>query len=86
MTLSAPTLNAVVDLNTGGDAGIPLTPGFYSRRAGLIVTDRYGNAVPDGTVLNLGVLDSVLSAGTTGSTTASSAVLTDAAAHSLLTM
>ena len=44
MVLSAPSLDAIVDLNTGGDAGIPLTPGFYSRRAGLIVTDRYGNA------------------------------------------
>jgi len=80
MALSAPTLNAIVDLNTGGDAGIPLTPGFYSRRAGLIVTDRYGNAVANGTVINLGVLDSVISAGTTGSTTAASAVLTDAGA------
>ena len=68
MVLSAPTLNAVVDLNTGGDAGIPLTPGFYSRRAGLIVTDRYGNAVPDGTTINLGFLDSVISAGEQGET------------------
>ncbi|RJP35992.1 MAG: hypothetical protein C4548_16565, partial [Desulfobacteraceae bacterium] len=77
MALSAPTLNAIVDLNTGGDAGIPLTPGFYSRRAGLIVTDRYGNAVADGTVINLGVLDSVISAGTTGDTTAGNTRMRD---------
>jgi hypothetical protein len=80
MALSAPSMNAVVDLNRGADAGIPLTPGFYSRRAGLVVTDRYGNAVPDGTVLNLGVLDSVIATGTTGSTTSGNAVLTDAGA------
>ncbi len=79
MALSAPTLNAVVNLNAGGDSGIPLTPGFYSRRAGLIVTDRYGNAVPDGTVINLGVLDSVISAGTTGDTVAGNTRLRDAA-------
>ncbi|MCF8024234.1 MAG: hypothetical protein K9K82_01950 [Desulfobacteraceae bacterium] len=68
IALSAPTLNAIVNLNEETDAGISERPGFYSRRAGLIVTDRYGNAVQDGTVVNLGVIDSVISAGTTGST------------------
>ncbi len=68
MVLSAPTVDAIVNLNDGPDSGIPLTPGFYSRRAGLIVTDRYGNAVPDGTTINLGFLDSVISAGEQGET------------------
>lgn len=39
-----------------------LENGFYRRKAGLQVTDRYGNAVKDGTVVNLGVLDTVLTA------------------------
>ena len=68
MVLSAPSLDAIVNLNDGPDSGIPQTPGFYSRKAGLLVNDRYGNAVPDGTVINLGVLDSVISAGNAGQT------------------
>ena len=78
LVLSAPTLNAVVNLNDGPDSGIPQTPGFYSRRAGLIVTDRYGNSVPDGTVINLGVLDSVISEGDDGETMQDEDRLTDA--------
>jgi hypothetical protein len=81
MALSAPTLNAVVDLNTGGDAGIPQTPGFYSRRAGLLVTDRWGNPVPDGTTINLGVIDSVIADSGTGSIADGVAELTDASAN-----
>jgi hypothetical protein len=81
MALSAPTLNAVVDLNTGGDAGIPQTPGFYSRRAGLLVTDRWGNPVPDGTTINLGVIDSVIADSGTGSIADGGSVLTDASAN-----
>jgi hypothetical protein len=34
--------------------------GTYRREGGLLVTDRYGNPVADGTVINLGVIDSVL--------------------------
>ncbi len=34
--------------------------GTYRRQGGLLVTDRYGNPVADGTVINLGVIDSVL--------------------------
>lgn len=81
MALSAPSLDAVVNLNEGGEAGIPQTPGFYSRKAGLIVTDKYGNAVPDGTTINLGVIDSVISSGDTGSITNGDAQLTDIKAN-----
>lgn len=67
--------------------------GTYRREGGLLVTDRYGNPVADGTVINLGVIDSVLlsnrapqinygfsSSVTDGnaSTTANSPLLTDA--------
>ena len=34
--------------------------GTYRREGGLLATDRYGNPVADGTVINLGVIDSVL--------------------------
>jgi len=81
MALSAPSLNAVANLNDGGEAGIPQTPGFYSRKAGLIVTDKYGNAVPDGTTINLGVLDTVISSGNTGSKIAGDSQLTDGSAN-----
>jgi hypothetical protein len=37
-----------------------LNNGTYRREGGLLVTDRYGNPVADGTVINLGVIDSVL--------------------------
>lgn len=80
LSLSAPQWDAVVDLNTGSDEGIPQTPGFYSRTAGLSVLDRWGNAVPDGTVINIGVMDTVLSAGNTGSIGENSDVFTDTGA------
>lgn len=75
------------------EAGIQnMGNGTYRREGGLLVTDRYGNPVADGTVINLGVIDSVLlsnrapqinygfgSTVTDGnaSTTANSTVLTD---------
>jgi hypothetical protein len=52
--------------------------GIYRRVGKGIVTDRYGNSVPDGTAIYLGLTDSVLATGTAASTTAASAVLTDA--------
>jgi hypothetical protein len=70
IALSAPSQDAIVDLNPSGDPPLGQAPGFYSRRAGLIVTDRYGNAVPDGTLINLGIVDSVIAAGTAGATAA----------------
>jgi hypothetical protein len=66
--------------------------GTYRREGGLLVTDRYGNPVADGTVINLGVIDSVLLSNRApqinygfgssiidgnASTTANSAVFTD---------
>lgn len=75
------------------EAGIQnMGNGTYRREGGLLVTDRYGNPVADGTVINLGVIDSVLlsnrapqinygfgSTVTDGnaSTTANSTILTD---------
>lgn len=42
-------------------AGIQnMNNGTYRREGGLLATDRYGNPVADGTVINLGVIDSVL--------------------------
>jgi hypothetical protein len=67
--------------------------GTYRLEGGLLVTDRYGNPVADGTVINLGVIDSVLLsnrapqinygfassvADGNASTTANSPLLTDA--------
>lgn len=75
------------------EAGIQnMGNGSYRREGGLLVTDRYGNPVADGTVINLGVIDSVLLSNRTpqinygfassvtdgnASTTANSTVLTD---------
>ncbi|MBU0912607.1 MAG: Ig-like domain-containing protein [Gammaproteobacteria bacterium] len=76
------------------EAGIQnMGNGSYRREGGLLVTDRYGNPVADGTVINLGVIDSVLLsnrapqinygfassvADGNASTTANSPLLTDA--------
>ncbi|MDY0162729.1 Ig-like domain-containing protein [Desulfobotulus sp.] len=68
IALSTVSRDAIVNLNDGPDNGLESTPGFYSRKLGLIVTDRYGNAVPDGTIVNLGVLDSVIASGVQGRT------------------
>ncbi|TWI74116.1 hypothetical protein LZ24_01056 [Desulfobotulus alkaliphilus] len=59
ITLSAPFLDAIEDLKTG----------FYSKKGSLMVNDRYGNPVPDGTVINIGVLDTVISRGAKGKIT-----------------
>jgi len=39
--------------------------GVYRRQGTAIVTDRYGNHVPDGTAIYLGLMDSIISQGTT---------------------
>ncbi len=78
LILSAPRRGAVVNLNDGPDQGIDQKGGFYSRKASLSVLDRWGNAVPDGTVINAGVLDTVIASGT-GSIIANSDILTDTA-------
>ncbi|PLX95943.1 MAG: hypothetical protein C0621_02950, partial [Desulfuromonas sp.] len=52
--------------------------GVYRRTGTALVSDRYGNAVPDGTVINLGLVDSVISSSVGNASTASaSTTLTD---------
>jgi hypothetical protein len=79
LVMSYSYLNSIINLNNG----------FYKRKGGIIVTDQYGNAVPDGSVINLGAIDSVISSNTNpafgtsiadkdGSTTANADALTDA--------
>lgn len=55
IAVSYPSQNAITDMGNG----------IYRRLGGLLVTDRYGNKVSDGTVVNLGILDSVILSNTT---------------------
>jgi len=50
IAVSYPVLNSITNL---GNA-------LYRRVGSLSVTDQYGNSVPDGTVVNLGYLDSII--------------------------
>ena len=68
VNLTSPNSNSIFDL----------TGGVYRRVGKAVVTDRYGNSVPDGTVVNLGVLDSILASDNDAGLTASSATFTDA--------
>lgn len=68
IVLSYPITNSIENL--GG--------GFYRRIGKAAVTDRYGNAVPDGTAINFGILDSVIAMGADGSTSAASPTLSSA--------
>lgn len=68
ITLTSPITDAVV--NMGG--------GVYKRKGTAIVTDRYGNSVPDGTVISLGLVDSVIAQGSDGVTSSSGGILTSA--------
>ncbi|MCK5387134.1 MAG: hypothetical protein KAJ39_08100 [Gammaproteobacteria bacterium] len=56
ITIAYPTLDAIEQL-TGGAAAI------YSKKGSAIVTDQNGNAVPDDTVVQLDVLDSLIASG-----------------------
>ncbi len=40
--------------------------GVYLLKGAVVVSDRYGNAVPDGTVVSLGVIDSIIAMGNDG--------------------
>ena len=85
ITFSRSNLNAVIDLNNPANVGTEdgeaqTIPGFYRRSGAVSVTDRYGNDVPDGTTVNLGLIDSVISMGETGEIADDSVVLTDPAA------
>ena len=57
ITLTDAGDNGLVDL---GEAGLD---GVYCRSGSALVTDRHGNAVPDGTRLSLGLVDSVIHEG-----------------------
>ena len=51
--------------------------GVYRVKGTAIVTDRFGNAVPDGTAIHFGLIDSVMAHGFNGVTTKDSPDLTD---------
>ncbi len=53
--------------------------GIYKRIGRATVTDRYGNPVPNGTTINLGVTDSVIVWGSDGKTTNNNSQLNSAA-------
>ncbi len=53
IVVSYPQSNAIEDLQNG----------FYRLKGSAIVTDRDGNAVPDGTVVTLNVIDSIIAQG-----------------------
>ena len=59
---------------------------LFGRTGTIIATDRFGNAVPDGTELNLGLVDTIISADTAGTakTTASTNTLTGAFVNTLV--
>ncbi|MBF0440130.1 MAG: hypothetical protein HQL93_13565, partial [Magnetococcales bacterium] len=52
--------DGVVNMNVYGKSGV------YCRLGSALVTDRYGNAVPNGTMISLSLLDAVLASGTNG--------------------
>jgi hypothetical protein len=72
IALSTPVSNSVENLANA----VPANEGFYRRRGTLIVTDRFGNAVADNTVINLGIVDSVIVEGTDGDLLTDSNALT----------
>lgn len=83
------TINVTYPQNGMNDQG----NGLYRRAGTLVVTDRYGNAVTDGTMLNLGILDSVISSNVVTdpdptknpSTSANSSTLSDPISGQFLT-
>ncbi|MBF0181175.1 MAG: Ig-like domain-containing protein [Magnetococcales bacterium] len=75
ITLTEAVKDGIVNLNDYGKGGV------YCLIGSALVTDRYGNAVPDGTAIALNLLDTVLASTASGSIAASSADLTDAATN-----
>ncbi|MBF0157866.1 MAG: hypothetical protein HQL57_11850, partial [Magnetococcales bacterium] len=67
--VSEPRDSALVNMSQYGLSGA------YCLIGTALVTDQHGNAVPDGTVLSLGLMDQVIAQGTNGSVTAGSKVL-----------
>lgn len=72
ITLSEAYKDGIINMKDFGRGGV------YCLLGSALVTDRYGNAVPDGTTISLNLIDTVLSSKTTGSITTSSVDLTDA--------
>ena len=68
IVITHPITNAVE--NRGG--------GVYQLKGTAIVTDRFGNAVPDGTPIHFGLIDSVIAHTVDGVTTAGSSALNSA--------
>ncbi|PKN12403.1 MAG: hypothetical protein CVU69_07935 [Deltaproteobacteria bacterium HGW-Deltaproteobacteria-4] len=68
IVITHPITNAIV--NSGS--------GVYQMKGSAIVTDRFGNAVPDGTAIHFGLIDSVIAHGFDGATTAANSGLTSA--------
>ncbi|MEO5330842.1 MAG: Ig-like domain-containing protein [Magnetococcus sp. YQC-5] len=66
IVLSNPVINSISDMGAG----------VYCRIGSALVTDRWGNTVPDGTSISLGLMDSVIAEGTDGATSANSQNLT----------
>lgn len=56
IAISYPTSDAIEVLDT--------KPGFYSYNASLVVTDQNGNHPPDGTIVQLDAIDTILAKGT----------------------
>ncbi len=71
ITLSEAYKDGLVNMKDFGRGGV------YCRLGSALITDRYGNAVPDKTTIALNLMDTVLASGTTGSITAGSVDLTD---------
>jgi Bacterial Ig-like domain (group 1). len=65
LVFSGPITNAITDLQNGD----------YRLVGKVDVTDRYGNTVPDGTIVNLSLMDSVILQDDTASTAAGSSQL-----------
>ncbi|WP_268762364.1 beta strand repeat-containing protein [Fontimonas thermophila] len=65
ISFTQPITDAIEDLNNGN----------YRLKGKVDVTDRYGNSVPDGTVVNLSLIDSVIVHDITGATTANGSTL-----------
>ncbi|MBF0627329.1 MAG: hypothetical protein HQL91_03820 [Magnetococcales bacterium] len=72
ITLTEAYKEGVVNLKDFGRGGV------YCRLGSVLVTDRYGNAVPDGTTVSLNLSDSILASSTDGVITSNSNALVDA--------
>jgi hypothetical protein len=64
-----PLTNAIINVGIGN----------YARKGSVVVSDRYGNAVVDGTIVNLGMIDTVIASGVDGDTATDAGALTSVA-------